>query len=173
MKTLVLGGIKSGKSQLAVSLATETNQPVTLIATATAQDDEMRTRIEKHRETRAIEWRTIEEPITVGTTLRQLGNDNGCIVLDCLTLWLTNLLLLNNEQEFQHEKQSLIDAVDTCSASLIVVSNETSMGIIPMGELSRRYCDEVGILHQELAKLSDTVFLTVAGLPLLLKGQTQ
>ena len=172
MKTLVLGGIKSGKSQMAVNMATKAALPVTLVATATALDDEMRLRIEQHRLSRPHGWHTVEEPIAVGATLRRHDRIGECVIVDCLTLWLTNLLMLDDEQVFQREKLSLTNAIESFSGCLIVVSNETSMGIIPMGELSRRYCDEAGILHQELATLSDTVVLTVAGLPHFLKGQT-
>lgn len=170
MKTLILGGIKSGKSQMAVNLAAEAASQVTLIATATALDDEMGRRIEKHRQSRPEGWQTVEEPIALGTALQGVDKPLNCVVIDCLTLWLTNLLMLDNEQTFQQETQSLLSTIESFSTTLIVVSNETSMGIIPMGELSRRYCDEAGILHQQLAALSDTVVLTVAGLPHYLKG---
>ena len=171
MKTLILGGIKSGKSHLAEQLATDTCQSITLIATATAQDDEMRTRIEKHRNSRPSHWVVIEEPIEAGRALDENDNVAKCVVLDCLTLWLTNLLLLQDEETFLLERASLMQAVKSFSSSLIIVSNETSMGIVPMGELSRRYCDEIGMIHQELAGLSETVILTVAGLPHFLKGK--
>ena len=171
MKTLVLGGVKSGKSQLAVNLAENCARSVSLIATATAHDDEMRRRIEKHRSTRPAAWATLEEPIALGAAIGSMQNTGQCVVVDCLTLWLTNLLMLDDERVFQQEKQDLMEAVESCCETLILVSNETSMGIMPMGELSRRYCDEAGLLHQALAQLSDTVILTVAGLPHLLKGQ--
>ena len=173
MKALILGGIKSGKSHFAERLALKICQPTTLIATATAQDDEMRSRIQKHRATRPSDWKTIEEPIELGSTLKKHDSIGTCVIIDCLTLWLTNLLLLENETAYQYERKSLINAVDSLSASLIVVSNETSMGIVPLGELTRRYCDEIGVIHQELARQSDTVVLTVAGLPHLLKGHIQ
>ena len=173
MKTLILGGIKSGKSRQAERLALNTARPVTLIATATAQDDEMRSRIQLHRKTRPADWQTIEEPIKVGATLDNIDADGTCVVLDCLTLWLTNLLLLQDEHAFKNERAHFIKAVESFSAPLFIVSNETSMGIVPLGELSRRYCDEIGLIHQELATLSDNVILTVAGLPHLLKGQLQ
>ena len=171
MKTLILGGIKSGKSRQAEKLALNTARPVTLIATATAQDDEMRLRIQLHRKTRPADWQTIEEPIKLGATLDSIDSDDTCVVLDCLTLWLTNLLLLQDDHAFKNERAHFMKAVESFSAPLIIVSNETSMGIVPMGELSRRYCDEIGLIHQELATLSDTVILSVAGLPHLLKGQ--
>ena len=171
MRTLILGGMKSGKSRYAEKLAVDTACPVTLIATATAQDEEMRSRIQSHRKTRPASWQTIEEPVRVGAALQKIDADGTCVVLDCLTLWLTNLLLLQNEQALLRERTHLIEAVESFSATLIIVSNETSMGIVPMGELSRRYCDEIGLIHQELATISDTVILTIAGLPHLLKGQ--
>lgn len=170
MNTLILGGIKSGKSQLAEQLAEQSCQPITLIATATAQDDEMRKRIQRHRTARPKNWRVIEEPIKIGSALTGIDHTH-CVIVDCLTLWLTNLLLLHDEEVFLQERADLLNAVESSSSSLIVVSNETSMGIVPTGELTRRYCDEIGMLHQELGRLSRTVVLVVAGLPHCLKGE--
>ena len=171
MKTLVLGGMKSGKSRLASQIAVHTKLPVTVIATATALDAEIEARIQKHRDIRSDEWQTVEEPIAIGGVLEAMQDRERCVVLDCLTLWMTNLLMLDDATVFAAERASLIGAIKSFSGSLIVVSNETSMGIVPMGELSRRYCDEVGVVHQELAAVSDNVILTIAGLPHVLKGE--
>lgn len=170
MKTLILGGIKSGKSRLAETLATDSALAVTVIATATADDDEMRLRIAKHRSSRPALWHVIEEPFAVGSELDALNQGGTCVVLDCLTLWLSNLLSAGDERRFEHERSSLLAAVNQFQGRLILVSNETSMGIVPMGELTRRYCDEAGLLHQKLATLCDEVVLVVAGLPQVLKA---
>lgn len=170
MKTLILGGVKSGKSRLAETLATSTNRPVVLIATATAEDDEMKTRIKHHRQSRPPHWQIIEEPVSLATVLTQPIEDKKCIIIDCLTLWMTNLLLADDNSLLEKEKQALINSLSTSTGNLIMVSNETNMGIIPMGNLTRRFCDETGILHQQIAEQCDNVFLTIAGLPMTLKG---
>lgn len=170
MKTLILGGIKSGKSRMAEKLAQNLDVPVTLIATATADDDEMKNRIQKHQQTRPDNWRTIEEPIAIAAVLKQLSGNTSCVVLDCLTLWLTNLLMLSDQDKLEYEKSSFLIAAQKFPGTLIIVSNETSMGIVPMGDLTRRFCDEAGLLHQALADMSDSVILCVAGLPHYLKS---
>jgi adenosylcobinamide kinase/adenosylcobinamide-phosphate guanylyltransferase len=171
MITLILGGVRSGKSRLAERLATETNLPVTYIATATAEDEEMHARISAHQEHRPRHWQLIEEPLQLGLALQTNARSGHCVLVDCLTLWLTNLLMANDEVLFEKERGELIQALPSLPGQTILVSNETNMGVTPMGELSRRYCDEAGRLHQELARLSDHVILTVAGLPQVLKGE--
>lgn len=168
MRSLILGGVKSGKSGHAQNLAMQSDRPVTLIATAEAGDAEMQTRIERHRRERPAHWQLIEEPLRLGQAIRRI-DEQHCILVDCLTLWLSNLLMQDNEQLLQTELQDLHQAVSACPARLIMVSNETSLGIVPMGELSRRYCDEAGLLHQSMAQLCDHVVLMIAGLPQSLK----
>lgn len=168
--TLILGGVKSGKSRLAENWAKATALPVTYIATATAQDAEMQQRISRHQAERPDNWTTVEAALHLAEALEQADASDHCILLDCLTLWLTNLLLADDETQLRHEINALLDTVPKLSAELVMVSNETNMGIVPLGELSRRYCDEIGLLHQQLASLCDTVILTVAGLPHVLKG---
>lgn len=169
-QTLILGGMRSGKSRLAEKLALESQLPVTYVATATAQDEEMRQRIATHREQRPEHWQVVEEPLKLATALSGVAAGQ-CILLDCLTLWLTNLLLANDSSVFVQEREAFLSILPTLENRLIIVSNETNMGITPMGELSRRYCDEAGRLHQELAQQCDQVILTVAGLPHRLKGE--
>ncbi len=171
MKTLILGGIRSGKSRLAEKMALASNKPVIYIATAQALDNEMVLRIEKHRQHRPKHWQVIEEPIQLAEVISQYSNDKHCILIDCLTLWLTNLLMLEDKNKLINEIAALEKIVKKTSAELIMVSNETNMGIIPMGDLSREYCDYAGQLHQQLASISDRVILTIAGLPQLLKGE--
>jgi adenosylcobinamide kinase/adenosylcobinamide-phosphate guanylyltransferase len=171
MKTLILGGVRSGKSRLAEVLATRSAKPVTYIATATAGDGEMRARIEAHRARRAPEWTVVEEPIRLAGALEKHGANGAFVLVDCLTLWLTNLLVAGDEAKLTHERDALISILPTLSSEIVLVSNETGMGIMPLGELSRRFGDEAGRLHQELAQICDRVVLTVAGLPSLLKGE--
>lgn len=170
-KTLILGGVRSGKSRLAERLATESQWPVIYIATATIADEEMRARIAAHRVRRPAHWQVIEEPLALASVLNQYAKKDHCVLVDCLTLWLTNLLMHADASRFESERSALLNVLPHLTGKLILVSNETNMGIIPLGELSRRYCDEAGKLHQEIAQYCDQVVLTVAGLPLMLKGE--
>ena len=170
MRTLILGGARSGKSRLAETMAQETGLAVRYIATAQAHDAEMAARIEHHCARRPAHWQAIEEPLHLAAALQALADPNRCLLVDCLTLWMTNLLLHADPALLQHERAALLAALPRLPGPIILVGNETGMGIVPMGELSRRFSDESGWLHQELASLCDTVLLTVAGLPLTLKG---
>ncbi len=172
MKTLVLGGVRSGKSRLAAVLAAESGLPVTYIATAEARDDEMRRRIAAHRAVRPAEWRVIEEPLALCRAISRETEERRCIVVDCLTLWLTNLLT-SKVVAFERERGAFLEGVRKWTCDLVLVSNETSMGIVPRGDLTRRFCDEAGLLHQELARHCDRVMLCVAGLPYALKGESR
>lgn len=169
-KTLILGGVKSGKSRLAEQRALNSNLAVCYVATARADDSEMQQRIALHQQQRPAHWMTVEVPLNLAATLQQQDDADKCILVDCLTLWLTNLLLADDENLLTNEIQQLLETLPTLQADIILVSNETSMGIVPMGELTRRFCDEAGRLHQQLAVLMDNVILTVAGLPHALKG---
>lgn len=171
MKTLILGGVRSGKSRLAEQLAIKSGLPVTYLATATALDDEMRARIEAHRACRPAHWPLVEEPIRLAASLYAHAASNRCLIVECLTLWLTNLLTATDSAIFERELTALLNALPKLAGRIILVGNETNMGVIPMGSLSRRYCDEAGRLHQNLARLCDRVVLTVAGLPHVLKGE--
>ncbi|WP_300494879.1 bifunctional adenosylcobinamide kinase/adenosylcobinamide-phosphate guanylyltransferase [uncultured Methylophaga sp.] len=169
-KTLILGGVKSGKSRLAEQRAIKSKLAVCYVATARADDSEMQQRIALHQQQRPAHWTTIEVPLNLAAALQQQDSADKCILVDCLTLWLTNLLLSDDENLLTNEIQRLLETLPTLQADIILVSNETSMGIVPMGELTRRFCDEAGRLHQQLAALMDNVILTVAGLPHALKG---
>lgn len=170
MKTFILGGARSGKSRLAERLAAGSGLAVTCVATATAADAEMQARIAAHRARRPAHWRLVEEPLALAQTLRRHARPDGLILVDCLTLWLTNLLLCPDPDCFAHERAELLAALPDLPGALVLVSNETGLGVVPMGELSRRYCDEAGWLHQELAQSCDRVIFTVAGMPHVLKG---
>jgi adenosylcobinamide kinase/adenosylcobinamide-phosphate guanylyltransferase len=171
VKTLILGGVRSGKSRLAERLATESGLPVTYIATATAGDAEMRVRIAAHRARRPQSWSLVEEPFKLAATLHAYAAPDRCVLVDCLTLWLTNLLTDEDEDLLERERAALLDILPALPGRVILVSNETNMGVTPMGDLSRRYCDEAGRLHQDLARSCDRVILTIAGLPHVLKGE--
>ena len=140
------------------------------VATATAGDAEISVRIRAHQERRPAEWSLVESPLALAATLRANAAPERCVLVDCLTLWLTNLLCANDEHVFRRERDALLDIFSTLPGRIILVSNETNMGVMPLGELTRRFGDEAGCLHQELALLCDRVVLTVAGLPLFLKG---
>lgn len=170
MRTLILGGTRSGKSRLAERMAVDSGMDVTYIATAEARDAEMTARIAEHRVRRAAQWASVEEPLALAAALRQHAAPGRCLLVDCLTLWLTNLLLHPDPATFARERAALLAALPELPGKIVLVSNETGMGIVPLGELTRRYCDEAGWLHQELAARCDEVLLTVAGLPLTLKG---
>ncbi|MBS4099272.1 MAG: bifunctional adenosylcobinamide kinase/adenosylcobinamide-phosphate guanylyltransferase [Sulfuricella sp.] len=170
MKELILGGVRSGKSRLAEQRAVASGLPVTLIATATADDEEMRRRILIHQQNRPASWRLVEEPRALAAALREYAHPEHCLVVDCLTLWLTNLLCANDEATLQAERDALLATLPDLPGQIILVSNETGMGIVPSGELTRRFCDEAGRLHQELAQRCERVIFTVAGLPHILKG---
>jgi len=172
MRQLILGGVRSGKSRLAERLAKETELPVTYIATAEARDDEMAARIATHRAHRPADWRTVEAGTQLGAAIRAADALGSVVLVDCLTLWLTQLLCAPDaDSVLAHERAALLDAVDACEAELLLVSNETGLGIMPMDALSRRYGDEAGTLHQALAERCERVVLTVAGLPQVLKGE--
>ncbi len=171
MKTLILGGVRSGKSRLAERLAQANQLPVVYVATASAGDAEMRARIERHRAHRPDHWTLIEEPLALAAVLRAQAQAQSCLLVDCLTLWLTNLLLHPDPARLPQECAALLAALPALPGRLILVGNETGLGVVPMGELSRRYVDAAGELHQALAAACEQVLFTVAGLPQILKGE--
>jgi adenosylcobinamide kinase/adenosylcobinamide-phosphate guanylyltransferase len=172
MKELILGGVRSGKSRLAEKLAKASGLAVTCIATARVGDEAMRQRVEEHRRRRSGEWGLVEEPLALAGTLRQHAEEKRCLIVDCLTLWLTQLLCETDVNRLRQERDELLETLPHLPGHIILIGNETNMGVLPMGELSRLYCDEAGRLHQELAGLCDRVILMVAGLPWMLKEVT-
>ncbi len=170
MRNLILGGARSGKSRLAEQLAGESGLPVTYIATSEPLDGEMNERVRLHRERRPTGWGLIEEPLALAHVLRAEAAAGRCLLVDCLTLWLTNLLMLEDDQRLVAERDALLDCLEQLPGTIILVSNETGLGVVPMGELTRRYVDQAGWLHQAVAERCQRVVLTVAGLPLMLKG---
>lgn len=170
--TLVLGGARSGKTGFAQAAAeqaaTGAGVTPTMIATAQAFDAEMEDRIARHRYDRADRWRTIEAPAALAETLRSLTTGDTAVV-DCLTLWLTNVMLA--DRDIAAETDALLAALSDCPARLWLVSNEVGWGIVPDNALSRRFRDEAGRLHQRIAAVADEVYLVAAGLPLRMKPQ--
>lgn len=164
----IIGGARSGKSSYAENLAGNSGAEVIYIATAQAYDDEMQGRIQQHKKRRPSEWLTFEEPLEISNVINNESHINTCLLIDCMTLWMSNLLCEN--KDISHYKQQLIDALRKVEGDIILVSNETGMGVIPMGELTRRFCDESGWLHQEIAALADQVVLMVAGIPVVIKS---
>lgn len=169
MLQLILGGARSGKSRLAEKLASESGLDVIYIATSQPVDAELNQRVALHRQRRPESWGLIEEPLELARVLRENAAPDHCLLVDCLTLWLTNLLLENSER-LALELEALLDCLVQLPGEIIFVSNETGLGVVPLGELTRRYVDEAGLLHQALAERCERVVLTVAGLPLILKG---
>jgi len=166
--TLILGGARSGKSAFALRLASERPAPRVYIATAEALDDEMKGRIERHRKERGAEWETIEEPVSIAERLR--GLDAGVVLIDCITLWLSNRMGAGlDDAEILSETGRLIDECSLVSVPVVMVSNETGLGVVPENALARRFRDTAGTVNRLLAEAASTVFLVAAGLPLKLK----
>ncbi|GAA5559786.1 MULTISPECIES: bifunctional adenosylcobinamide kinase/adenosylcobinamide-phosphate guanylyltransferase [Acinetobacter] len=171
MLQLILGGARSGKSRLAEQTAISTQLPVTYVATAQALDPEMQSRIAHHQNQRPVHWALVEEPLFLANALKKIDQPNQIILVDCLTLWLTNLLLLDDQNIQQFECEQLLKVLPTLESEIILVSNETGLGVVPLGEISRRFVDEAGRLHQALGQIADKVVFCVAGFPMILKGE--
>lgn len=163
---LILGGARSGKSRTAEQRAIDSCLKKVYLATATAGDGEMGERIKKHQADRKGDWQLLEVPLALGDTLSKYSTDDNCILVDCLTLWLSNCLHHNCWPE---QRQALLDCLDNLPGTVIFVTNEVGQGIVPLGELTRKFVDEAGFLHQCLAVVCDRVTLVVAGLPQELK----
>ncbi|QJD99420.1 bifunctional adenosylcobinamide kinase/adenosylcobinamide-phosphate guanylyltransferase [Massilia forsythiae] len=185
-RTLVFGGARSGKSALAERLAGDSGKEVVYLATAPASahadDSEMAARIAHHRARRPPHWRTVEEPTALAATLCALCAPERIVLVDCLTLWLSNLMFAPGQdypdvgtitlpQSFHDERAALLDWLEAPSTGdVIFVSNEVGMGIVPWGAVSRAFADEAGRLNQDVAARCERVLLVAAGLPLALKG---
>lgn len=163
--SLVLGGVRSGKSRYAEGLIRGRPQPWTYIATAEGLDDEMRARIARHRADRGAGWTTIEEPLALPDALK--AHAGAAVLVDCLTLWLTNLMIAGRCAESAVD--DLVSALVAVRGTVVLVSNEVGLGIVPDNELARAFRDEAGRMHQRVASVADRVVLMVAGLPLTVK----
>lgn len=172
MIQLILGGARSGKSRLAEQLAAHSGKRVTYIATTNTQlnDDEMDARIRRHRQQRPAQWKTVEEPTALAASLQELDASGHCLLVDCLTLWLTNCLFENDSAYWQQQRAALLNTLPTLQADVLLIGNELGSGVVPMGRETRQVVDENGFLHQSLAPLCERVILVAAGLPLILKG---
>jgi adenosylcobinamide kinase/adenosylcobinamide-phosphate guanylyltransferase len=190
MRTLILGGARSGKSAYAERLAIDSGKEVVYIATATAGDGEMASRIAHHRATRPPEWTTVEEPLALGNQLLRWSSPERLLLVDCLTLWLSNLFFHGGAEypeypgnphfpevgdlvlpgQFDEQQDMLASALVRLSGDVVLVSNEVGLGLTPMGALSRRFMDEQGRLNQAMAAICDRAVFVAAGLPLVLKA---
>ncbi len=170
MLTLILGGARSGKSALAERLATESRLDVVYVATAQALYGEMADRIAHHRSRRPPTWQSVEECVALAAVLRDHARADRFLLVDCLTLWLSNLLGMDEGTHFEQERDAFLDILSILPGDMAFVSNEVGLGITPLGELTRRFVDEAGRLHQVLGQRCDRVVFVAAGLPLVLKG---
>ena len=182
MKELILGGARSGKSSLAEGRAMECDLRVIYVATAQALDGEMERRIAHHRSRRPAAWELVEAPLHLATALRQHAAPDACLLVDCLTLWLSNLLFAGEAARqaetgavvdcplLRGEIESLIDALPRLPGRIVIVSNEVGWGIVTMAAVSRLFADEQGRLNQRVAAACDRVTLVAAGLPIALKS---
>lgn len=176
--TLILGGARSGKSSYALKLAGESQQPVTFIATAQALDDEMSSRIKKHKTERPADWQTLELPLNIAQNVSQIKSDIA--ILDCVTLWVTNLLMqfvkddLVDETPFiqaaQVETENLLLAIGKSGQEWLIISNEVGLGLVPPYQMGRVYRDALGWVNQRLAQEAQQVIVMVAGIPMKVKG---
>lgn len=164
--TLVLGGARSGKSRFAEEAIEQLGRPALYLATAEARDEEMKARIAAHRARRGGHWTTIEEPLELANIL--LNETERPVLIDCLTLWVSNLMGAKRDVGFETER--LASAAAQCAVPLVMVSNEVGLGIVPDNELAREFRDHAGRLNQRIAQAAQRVVFMAAGLPLTLKA---
>ncbi|AVR95332.1 bifunctional adenosylcobinamide kinase/adenosylcobinamide-phosphate guanylyltransferase [Pseudoduganella armeniaca] len=180
-RTLVLGGARSGKSAYAERLAAQSGKEVIYVATAAAGDGEMAQRIALHRAQRPAQWKTVEEKLALAQVLATWRAAHRLVLVDCLTLWLSNLLFhdgtvypdvgaIELPARLHDERAALLAELAEPRGDVIFVSNEVGMGIVPYGAITRAYTDEAGRLNQAVAALCDRAVFVAAGLPLVLKG---
>ncbi|BBP05227.1 adenosylcobinamide kinase/adenosylcobinamide phosphate guanyltransferase [Sulfuriferula plumbiphila] len=181
IRTLVLGGARSGKSAYAEQLAAATGKAVIYVATAQEGDAEMAARIACHRQRRDRAWMTVEEPLALGAAIAKWSGPERLVLIDCLTAWLSNLLFAQTQifpevgeiippACFREERERFLQALEQAAGDVILVSNEVGMGVIPQGALSRWFVDEAGRLNQAVAAGCERAVWVAAGLPLMLKG---
>jgi adenosylcobinamide kinase/adenosylcobinamide-phosphate guanylyltransferase len=168
--TLILGGARSGKSRHAERLVLASGQTPVYVATAQALDAEMAARIAQHRVRRGASWRTIEEPVDLVDVLRGACRSDRAVLVDCLTLWLTNLMLAQRPVATDCER--LVELLPALPGMLVLVSNEIGLGVVPTDAMARAFIEHAGSLHQRIAEQADVVVLMAAGLPLHLKSPT-
>ncbi len=167
----ITGGVRSGKSRFAQQIAETFSGPKAYLATAQALDGEMKKRIARHRKSRPKIWRTFEEPVRIAEVVQSEGDNCGLILLDCLTLWLSNLLLAGwGERKILGAADRFLKAAREAPCSLILVSNEVGMGIVPENPSARLFRDLSGLIHQKAAREADEVYFLACGLPWKIKG---
>jgi adenosylcobinamide kinase/adenosylcobinamide-phosphate guanylyltransferase len=164
----VLGGARSGKSLFAEKLTLNLAPSCSYLATARIWDDEMRDRINEHKVRRGDEWLGFEEPIELAHQLKILNDQKRPVLVDCLTMWVTNLMM--EEQDIEAASDELIDVLKTLSVPVVFVSNEVGQGIVPDNKMAREFIDHTGLLHQKISQAVDEVYFLTAGLPSKLKG---
>jgi adenosylcobinamide kinase/adenosylcobinamide-phosphate guanylyltransferase len=164
---LLVGGARSGKSRIAQTRAEAVGGELVYVATGQALDDEMTARIARHRSERGAQWRTVEAPLELPDAIRREGARDRVLLVDCLTLWLSNLMLGHHDVEAA--TAALLDVLATTSATVLLVSNEVGMGIVPENALARRFRDEAGRLNQRVAAAASEVLLVAAGLAIRMK----
>jgi adenosylcobinamide kinase/adenosylcobinamide-phosphate guanylyltransferase len=171
---LILGGARSGKSAYAEKLASQSDLPVTYIATAQVYDDEFAKRVKHHQERRPKHWQIVEAPFNLAKTLETYAKANECLIVDCLTLWLAQCICPDcappEGVNWENERADLLATLPRLQGTVLLVSNEVGMGIVPLGEINRQFQDEQGRLNQAIAAIADKVSFITAGLPLKLKG---
>jgi len=170
--TFVIGGARCGKSSFALKKASKIQGQKVYMATAEALDEEMKERIAKHKKERKADWDTYEEPLRIADALSDLKSRYSVVIIDCLTIWLSNLIC--NNLACNKEIDDLINVLlnsklKTQNSKLFLVSNEVGMGIVPENELARRFRDMAGFLNQKVAEAADEVYLVTAGIPLKIK----
>ena len=174
MIEFIVGGVRSGKSRYALLKANQLQQQRNghkiFVATGTAGDGEMSKRIENHKKERDQSWGLIEEPLHLSRVLSELDGSET-VLIDCLTLWVTNWLCADDFNGWSFEKNAFLSELDKSNAAVIVVSNEVGLGVTPMGELSRKFVDECGWLHQQVATQSDRVTIVQLGIPKTIKSE--
>jgi adenosylcobinamide kinase / adenosylcobinamide-phosphate guanylyltransferase len=168
---LVLGGARSGKSRYGLGLAARCPAPRLFVATCEPRDAEMEARIAAHQRERGSEWLTQETPLELAATLESARDNYGVILVDCLTMWVSNLLLQENATpgRIQSAGENLVNSLKQTVTPTIFISNEVGLGIVPDNPLGREFRDQVGWLHQRLAQVADLVVMMVAGIPLPVK----
>lgn len=170
--SLILGGARSGKTGFALKRGDKLGGTKVYIATAEGLDEEMQYRIQKHQIERPKDWQTIEEPLNISDALLSLDVKADVIVIDCLTLWLSNLLLKmkGDEKRIVDQMNRLVETITRIKPSILAISNEVGLGIVPENRISRLFRDYLGDLHQQLAEIALDVTLMVAGIPMIIKG---
>ncbi len=165
--TFIVGGSRSGKSSFALDCASKLPGSKAFIATAQAFDEEMKERIERHKKERSADWKTFEEPTALPQILSRISEDHDVIIVDCLTLWLSNLIM--NDTAVDVDIESLLSTAATCPSCIFIVSNEVGLGIVPENALARRFRDLAGTLNRRVAEIANEVYLVAAGIPLKIK----